>query len=53
MGYLYDRTPQDRISKVMLEEKIFKTWHHGRTVLLGDGINRLLLAFVLFLAVCE
>ncbi|KAG0293579.1 hypothetical protein BGZ96_002624 [Linnemannia gamsii] len=37
MGYLYDRTPQNRISKVMLEEKIFKTWHHGRTVLLGDG----------------
>ncbi|KAG0079568.1 hypothetical protein BGZ90_002256 [Linnemannia elongata] len=41
MGYLYDKTPQDRISKVMLEEKIFKTWHHGRTVLLGDACHKL------------
>ena len=34
---MYDRTPKEQISKVMLEEKIFKTWYHGRTVLLGDG----------------
>jgi hypothetical protein len=38
LGDLYDLTPKDLISKVMLEEKVFKTWHHGRTVLLGDGI---------------
>ncbi|KAG0279070.1 hypothetical protein BGZ95_002376 [Linnemannia exigua] len=37
LGDLYDRTPQDRISKVMLEEKVFETWYHGRTVLIGDG----------------
>ncbi|KAF9129088.1 hypothetical protein BGW39_004487, partial [Mortierella sp. 14UC] len=37
LGDLYDRTPQDRISKVMLEEKVFETWHYGRTVLIGDG----------------
>ncbi|KAF9151499.1 hypothetical protein BG015_006598 [Linnemannia schmuckeri] len=37
LGDLYDRTSKDFISKVMLEEKVFKTWHHGRTVLLGDG----------------
>ncbi|KAF9910607.1 hypothetical protein EC991_006166 [Linnemannia zychae] len=37
MGDLYDLTPKDRISKVMLEEKVFQTWHSGRTVLLGDG----------------
>ncbi|KAF9154181.1 hypothetical protein BG015_001638 [Linnemannia schmuckeri] len=37
LGDLYDRTPKDLISKVMLEEKVFKTWHHGRTVLIGDG----------------
>ncbi|KAF9124985.1 hypothetical protein BGW39_007751 [Mortierella sp. 14UC] len=37
LGDLYDLTPKDMISKVMLEEKVFKTWHHGRTVLLGDG----------------
>ncbi|KAG0203159.1 hypothetical protein BGX33_009262 [Mortierella sp. NVP41] len=41
MGDLYDKTPHDRISKVMLEEKIFKTWHHGRTVLLGDACHKL------------
>jgi hypothetical protein len=38
LGDLYDRTPQDRVSKVMLEEKVFETWYHGRTVLLGDGM---------------
>ncbi|KAG0342025.1 hypothetical protein BG000_007218 [Podila horticola] len=37
MGDLLDRTPKDRISKVMLEEKVFDTWHSGRTVLLGDA----------------
>lgn len=37
LGDLYDRTPQDLISKVMLEEKVFETWYHGRTVLIGDG----------------
>ncbi|KAF9925327.1 hypothetical protein FBU30_004917 [Linnemannia zychae] len=41
MGDLYDMTPQDRISKVMLEEKIFKTWHYGRTVLIGDACHKL------------
>ncbi|KAF9299363.1 hypothetical protein BGZ88_009881 [Linnemannia elongata] len=37
LGDLYERTPKELISKVMLEEKIFRTWHSGRTVLLGDG----------------
>ncbi|KAG0273298.1 hypothetical protein BGZ95_010880 [Linnemannia exigua] len=37
LGDLYDLTPKDLISKVMLEEKVFKTWHSGRFVLLGDG----------------
>ncbi|KAG0030886.1 hypothetical protein BGZ82_007224 [Podila clonocystis] len=37
MGDLIDRTPKNLISKVMLEEKVFKTWFGGRTVLLGDG----------------
>ncbi|KAF9123109.1 hypothetical protein BGW39_009257 [Mortierella sp. 14UC] len=37
MGDLYDWTPKDLISKVNLEEKVFETWHRGRTVLLGDG----------------
>jgi len=37
IGTLIDNTPKDLISKVMLEEKVFKTWYHQRTVLLGDG----------------
>ncbi|KAF9138980.1 hypothetical protein BGX30_008520 [Mortierella sp. GBA39] len=41
MGDLYDLTPQDRISKVMLEEKVFQTWYSGRTVLLGDACHKL------------
>ncbi|KAK3819386.1 MAG: hypothetical protein JOS17DRAFT_756323 [Linnemannia elongata] len=41
LGDMYDRTPKDQISKVMLEEKIFKTWYHGRTVLLGDACHKL------------
>ncbi|KAK3835598.1 MAG: hypothetical protein J3R72DRAFT_451220 [Linnemannia gamsii] len=40
LGDLYDCTPQDLISKVMLEEKVFDTWHHGRTVLLGDACHK-------------
>jgi hypothetical protein len=37
VGDLIDLTPKDLISKVSLEEKVFKTWYSGRTVLLGDG----------------
>ncbi|KAI1308715.1 hypothetical protein EDD11_004256 [Mortierella claussenii] len=37
MGDLIDLCPKENILKVMLEEKIFETWAHGRTVLLGDG----------------
>ena len=38
MGNLYDRTPKNLISKVMLEEKVFETWYSGRVALLGDGM---------------
>ncbi|KAF8949793.1 hypothetical protein BGZ52_004740, partial [Haplosporangium bisporale] len=41
MKDLIDRTPKDLISKVMLEEKLFKTWHHRRTVLLGDACHKM------------
>lgn len=34
---MMDRTPKELISKVMLEEKVFKTWYDRRTVLIGDG----------------
>ncbi|KAF9154172.1 hypothetical protein BG015_001689 [Linnemannia schmuckeri] len=41
MGDLYDLTPADMISKVMLEEKVFQTWHSGRIGLLGDACHKL------------
>lgn len=37
MGELMDATSSDLISKVFLEYKMFETWFHGRTVLIGDG----------------
>lgn len=37
LGDLIDGTPKAQITKVMLEEKVFDTWYHGRTVLVGDG----------------
>ncbi|KAG0260760.1 hypothetical protein BGZ95_004363 [Linnemannia exigua] len=37
LGDLYDLTPKEFISKVMLEEKVFDTWHYRRFVLMGDG----------------
>ncbi|KAF9428991.1 hypothetical protein BGZ94_000220 [Podila epigama] len=37
LGDLIDRSPEELVSKVMLEEKLFKTWYGGRSVLLGDG----------------
>ncbi|KAF9428634.1 hypothetical protein BGZ94_001657 [Podila epigama] len=40
MGDMIDRTPKHLISKVMLEEKLFKTWYSGRTVLLGDACHK-------------
>jgi hypothetical protein len=40
LGDLIDKTPKDLISKVMLEEKVFDTWFHGRVALLGDGESR-------------
>lgn len=47
LGDLIDATPQDNISKVFLEDKLFETWNHGRTVLIGDG----LFTFVFFVLV--
>ncbi|KAK3813827.1 MAG: hypothetical protein JOS17DRAFT_761056 [Linnemannia elongata] len=41
LGDLYDLAQKDLISKVMLEEKVFKTWHSGRVVLLGDACHKL------------
>ncbi|KAF9029200.1 hypothetical protein BGZ52_009800 [Haplosporangium bisporale] len=40
IGDLIDVTPKEQINKVRLEEKIFETWHHGRTVLIGDACHK-------------
>jgi len=37
VGALIDNTPKELISKIKLEQKVFETWYHKRTVLLGDG----------------
>ncbi|KAI1314308.1 hypothetical protein EDD11_002292 [Mortierella claussenii] len=42
LGDLIDKTPRELISKVFLEDKLFETWHHGRTVLIGDACHKLL-----------
>ncbi|KAG0067400.1 hypothetical protein BGZ90_001006 [Linnemannia elongata] len=41
MGDIFDLTPPELISKVMLEEKVFDTWSHGRIVLLGDACHKM------------
>ncbi|KAF9407894.1 hypothetical protein BGZ94_002524 [Podila epigama] len=41
LGDFIDQTPKECIARVMLEEKVFETWYHGRTVLLGDACHRL------------
>ncbi|GJJ68680.1 hypothetical protein EMPS_01026 [Entomortierella parvispora] len=42
LGNLISATPEANISKVFLEEKLFNTWSHGRTVLIGDAAHNLL-----------
>ncbi|KAF8943907.1 hypothetical protein BGZ47_004902 [Haplosporangium gracile] len=41
IGDLIDLTPKDLISKVMLEEKVFETWHHKRVALIGDACHKI------------
>ncbi|KAG0032095.1 hypothetical protein BGZ81_011671 [Podila clonocystis] len=40
VGDLIDCTPREVMAKVMLEDRHFKTWHHLRTVLLGDACHK-------------
>ncbi|KAI7824106.1 hypothetical protein BC939DRAFT_450581 [Gamsiella multidivaricata] len=42
MGDIFDATPKEGISTVYLEEKLFETWCHGRTVLIGDACHKML-----------
>ncbi|KAG0374729.1 hypothetical protein BGX24_010027 [Mortierella sp. AD032] len=36
------KTPKDSISAFDVEERLHKTWHHGRIVLIGDACHQLL-----------
>ncbi|KAF9958165.1 hypothetical protein BGZ72_000772 [Mortierella alpina] len=40
VGDLIDSTERHLLSKVMLEERAFKTWYGGRTVLIGDACHK-------------
>ncbi|KAG0228951.1 hypothetical protein BGW41_003227 [Actinomortierella wolfii] len=40
LGIYFDNTPRSGISKVMLEEKLYTTWHYGRTALIGDACHK-------------
>ncbi|KAF8938002.1 hypothetical protein BGZ47_008769 [Haplosporangium gracile] len=42
MGDLFDATPTERVSKVYFEDKMFETWNHGRTVVIGDAAHKML-----------
>ncbi|KAF9359794.1 hypothetical protein BGX26_011453, partial [Mortierella sp. AD094] len=42
MKELFEATPRHLISRVFLEEKVFKTWYHGRSVLIGDACHKML-----------
>jgi len=40
LGNLINHTPKENISRVFWEEKLFETWTHGRTVLIGDAAHK-------------
>ncbi|KAF8930987.1 hypothetical protein BGZ58_007910 [Dissophora ornata] len=41
LGDLFAATPTEMISKVFLEEKIYETWYHDRSVLIGDACHKM------------
>ncbi|KAF9114064.1 hypothetical protein BGX27_000195 [Mortierella sp. AM989] len=42
MGNLIDMTPVELRSKAIVEDKLYETWSHGRTVLIGDARHKML-----------
>ncbi|KAF9911350.1 hypothetical protein EC991_003915 [Linnemannia zychae] len=42
LGDIIEATPKERISKVMLEEKLFDTWYYDNVVLIGDACHKML-----------
>ncbi|KAF9333321.1 hypothetical protein BG006_003770 [Podila minutissima] len=41
LGNLIELSPKRLIKKVVIGEKLFKTWYSDRTVLLGDAVSRM------------
>ncbi|KAF9912283.1 hypothetical protein EC991_000175 [Linnemannia zychae] len=39
-GDLLDKTDPEKITRVTLEQGVFRRWFHGRTVLLGDAAHK-------------
>ncbi|KAF9945337.1 hypothetical protein BGZ65_010864 [Modicella reniformis] len=44
LGDLLDATEPGLVATILLEEKMFETWYHGRTVLIGDAVHKMHLA---------
>ncbi|KAF8984264.1 hypothetical protein BGZ46_008437 [Entomortierella lignicola] len=42
VGDLINASEIENITKVMLEEKLYTTWYHHRTVLMGDSCHKML-----------
>ncbi|KAF8983822.1 hypothetical protein BGZ46_009390, partial [Entomortierella lignicola] len=40
MADLIVHTPPENMTKFLVEEKHYKTWYHGRTVLMGDACHK-------------
>ncbi|ORZ15462.1 hypothetical protein BCR41DRAFT_422254 [Lobosporangium transversale] len=38
---LIESTPKGLVSKVLLEEKMYRTWYNGRVVLVGDACHKI------------
>ncbi|KAF9083613.1 hypothetical protein BGX23_011292 [Mortierella sp. AD031] len=42
VGDIIDKTPKEQITRVILEDKFYHNWSHGRIVLLGDACHKML-----------
>lgn len=40
LGDLFNQTPRESISRIYLEDKLYKTWNHDRIVLIGDAAHK-------------
>lgn len=52
LGDLIDKTPRDRMAKVVVEERMFETWYYCRTILIGDGKSKYAYRTAIVLCLC-